>query len=114
MNEQSVLFEGVHAYTLQEKGVLVIGQMPDPQLQVGDRLIFTNAKGKHRRTTVRAVVLKPKLQTPKETETVSGQVGIVIDEVDRAEIKLPVVLSLERRGRRRRLVGDASDAGPVS
>lgn len=99
MSDGELFFEGLHAYTLDDKGVLVIGLMPEQPLTVGDRLVFTNVKGKHRRTTVRAIVHRPVLNSQKGTDDTFR--GIVVDEVDRAEIKTPVIFQLERKGARR-------------
>jgi len=98
-----IFFEGLNAYTLDDKGVLVIGLMPEQPLAVGDRLVFTNVKGKHRRTTVRAIVHKPVLNSAaKEGETPATFRGIVVDEIERSEIKTPVIFQLERRAQKKR------------
>ncbi len=102
-----IFFEGLNAYTLDDKGVLVIGLMPDQPLAVGDRLVFTNVKGKHRRTTIRAIVHKPVLNSTKEGETPATFRGIVVDEIERSEIKTPVIFQLERRAQKKRREEDA-------
>jgi len=103
MSGGEIFFEGLHAYTLDDKGVLVIGLMPEQPLTVGDRLVFTNIKGKHRRTTVRAIVHRPVLNAPKDGEPQQDTFrGIVIDEVERSEIKTPVIFQLERKILKRR------------
>ncbi len=111
MSGGDIFFEGLHAYTLDDKGVLVIGLMPEQPLSVGDRLVFTNTKGKHRRTTVRAIVHKPLLNGPKEGESAQDTFrGIVVDEIERSEIKTPVIFQLERKVLKRRTLRAESDA----
>ncbi len=111
MSGGDIFFEGLHAYTLDDKGVLVIGLMPEQPLSVGDRLVFTNTKGKHRRTTVRAIVHKPLLNGPKEGESAQDTFrGIVIDEIERSEIKTPVIFQLERKVLKRRTLRAETDS----
>ncbi len=116
MSGGEIFFEGLHAYTLDDKGVLVIGLMPEQPLAVGDRLVFTNVKGKHRRTTVRAIVHKPVLNAPKDSDAKDTFRGIVVDEIERSEIKTPVIFQLERKAVKRRVLrpGEAAEAAEVA
>lgn len=88
-NDPIYTFAAENAQKLKDKGTLVIGALCGELPHLGDRVLFEGPDGREREARVLGVARRV---FDKDGKPAEGKLGVVLDEIDRAELRTPVEL----------------------
>lgn len=88
-NDPIFTFAAENAQKLKDKGTLIIGALRGELPHLGDRVLFEGPDGREREARVLGVARRV---FDKDGKPAEGKLGVVLDEIDRAELRTPVEL----------------------